>query len=255
MAMWDLNYLEEMKRAEEGDLASMFNVAAYIVWGDPASPVEPEAALLAVRYFTANADAGDTDSMLDLGGMYLEGRGVEKDSEKALAWYKKAAQLNGPRACRCLGNYYKYDVLDDGTPVPTADKERLKEALAWYRLGTERGEENCMYELGDAYRDGVLVEKDGKKAFELYEKAYDACRELMKDRFLANDSYADVCYRLALCYHYGIGTQKDMEKARTFIEVAKKEAKTWVDDGDKYVGAVYSAAKREWQAIFSETGF
>lgn len=90
--MYDLNYYEEMKHAEQGDLDAMFNVAFYIVWGDPASPVEPEAAALAVKYFKANAENGGTDSMLDLGAMYLEGRGVRKDEKEALLWYEKAAE-------------------------------------------------------------------------------------------------------------------------------------------------------------------
>ena len=57
--MYDLNYYEEMKLAEEGDLDAMFNVAAYIIWGDQTAPVEPEAAELAVRYYKANAENGE----------------------------------------------------------------------------------------------------------------------------------------------------------------------------------------------------
>ena len=255
MAMYDLNYYEEMKLAEKGDLDAMFNVASYIVWGDQNSPVEPEAAELAVKYFKANAENGETDSMLDLGAMCLEGRGVPKDKEKALMWYEKAAELNGPRSCRCIGNLYKYDVIDDGTPVPTADLERLEKALKWFQLGTERREENCMYELGDYYRKGVIVQKDEKRAFELYSEAYDVCCEIMKDRFLVNDSYSDVSYRLAECYHHGIGTPIDMEKARFYIQITKDEAKKSMDSGDMYGGYLYSVTLREWQAIMAETGF
>ena len=255
MAMYDLNYYEEMNLAEEGDLDAMFNVASYIIWGDQTSPVEPESAEKAVRYYVANADAGDTDSMLDLGAMYLEGRGVEKDESKALMWYEKAAEHDGLRACRCIGNLYRYDLLENGTKVPTADPDRLQKALEWYQLGTERCEENCMYELGDYYRSGVLVTKDEEKAFELYSAAYDLCCELAKDRFLFNDSYADVCFRLAVCYHYGIGTQIDTEKARHFIQIAKDEAKARLDSGDMYCANQYPLIWKEWQSIMAETGF
>ena len=126
VAKFDLDYFEEIKRAKAGDLNSMFNVASYIIWGDQMSPLEPEAVELAVRYYKANAENGDTDSMLDLGAMYLEGRGVGKDEKEALRWYEIAASLNGPRACRCIANYYRYDILDNGTPIPTADSDRLQ---------------------------------------------------------------------------------------------------------------------------------
>ncbi len=56
-------------------------------------------------------------------------------------------------------------------PVPIADPVRLQKALEWYQTGTERGEENCIYELGDYYRKGIIVPQDRKKAFDLYRKA------------------------------------------------------------------------------------
>ena len=255
MASCDLNYYAEMEEAQNGDLDAMFNVASYIIWGDQTSPVEPEAAELAIRYYAANADAGDTDSMLDLGGMYLVGRGVEKDESKALMWYRKAAERNGPNACGCLGNLYRYDVLDDGTTVPTADPARLQKALEWYRLGAERDEENSLYELGDFYRKGMLVERDEAKAFSLYQRAYGICQNLRKDHFSLNDSYADVCLRLAECYHHGIGTRVDLEKARRFVQIAKDEAQVRLDSGDAYGGCLYPRVRKEWLAILSETGF
>ena len=255
MAMYDFNYYEQMKLAEQGDPEAMFNVASYTVWGDQSLPIEPEAAELAVRYYKKNAENGDTDSMLDLGAMYLEGRGVPKDEKEALNWYLKAADHYGQRACRCIANYYRYDVLDDGTPVPTADPVRLQKALDWYRIGAERGEENCIYELGDYYRKGILVPQDEEKAFELYVRALEICEELEYERYLVNDSYSDVCFRLAECYHYGIGIEIDMDQAKEYIQIAKEETKKRLDDGDMYGGYLYPRAMKEWQAIMAETGF
>ena len=255
MAMYDMNYYEQIQLAEEGDLDAMFNVASYIIWGDQGSPVEPEAAAMAVRYYKANTENGDTDSMLDLGAMYLEGRGVEKDEEEALRWYEKAAALNGTRACRCIANYYRYDVLEDGTPVPATDPVRLQKALEWYRTGAERQEENCIYELGDYYRKGIIVPKDEKKAFKLYWQAYEICREIEEEQYTVNDSYSDVCFRLAECYHYGIGTEKDPAQALFFAEIARDETKARLDNGDMYGGYLYPKALKEWQDITAEKGF
>ena len=256
MAKFDLNYREEMEAAETGDLDAMFNVASYIVWGDMTCDPEPEMIELAIKYYTANADAGDTDSMLDLGAMYLEGRGVPKNEKEALRWYKKAADLGGHNACRCIGNFYRYDVLDDGTPIPTADPERLWAAFRWYEKGAENDEENCLYELGDFYRHGLIVEMDADHAFELYWRAYEVIMDkIMPDHFSNNDSYSDVCFRLAECFHYGIGTNIDMEKAKAFIEIAMDETKKRVDEGDVYGGSALPQVEKEWLAIMQGTLF
>ena len=250
MAKFDMNYHTEMKAAEAGDLDAMFNVASYIIWGDLTSELEPEMVELAVRYYQANADAGDTDAMLDLGAMYLEGRGVPKSEKKALEWYQKAADLGGRNACHCIGNLYRYDVLDDGTPVPTADPERLRGAFAWYQKGAERDEENCLYELGDYYRKGIIVDRDDERAFDLYWRAYEVIRDIiMPNHYSNNDSYSDVCFRLAECYHYGIGTDVDMKKVIAFIDIAKAETRKRADEGDVYGGSVLPRVEKEWVAI------
>jgi TPR repeat protein len=256
MVPYSLNYRKEIEKAENGDLDAMFNVASYIIWGDRKSKLEPEMAERAVRYYMANIEAGDTDSMLDLGAMYLEGRGVEKDENKARELYERAAENTNPKAFRCLGNYWKYDQLEDGSPVATANEERLKKAYGYFTKGAELGEENCLYELGDFYRYGICVEKDENKAFELYDLAYGVITEfVMTDLYSCNDSYSDVCLRLAECYHYGIGTEVDMKEARTFIEIAKTECKRRLDDGDMYGGGSFPRANMEWMLIMQETGF
>ena len=256
MAKYDMNYYAEMKAAEEGDLNAMFNVASYIIWGDMTAEPEPEMAELAVKYYMANIEAGDTDSMLDLGAMYLEGRGVPKDEKTALEWYCKAAELGGHNACRCIGNYYHYDEIEDGTPVPTADPERLEKALYWYKMGSANEEENCLYELGDFYQYGIIVEKDEEKAFELYWQAYEIIQQiLMHDHYSHNDSYSDVCLRLAECFHTGIGTEVDLAKAKFFIEIAKDETKKRAADGDMYGGSMLPRVEKEWLSIMQDTGF
>lgn len=254
MADYDFNYLEEMKKAKDGNLDSMFNVASYIIWGDQSSPVEPEMARLAIQYYTASIEKGNTDAMLDLGAMYLQGRGIERDRDKALAWYEKAAALGGNRACRCIGNFYRYDLLGDGTPVPTNDSGRLQQALDWYQKGSERDEENCLYELGDFYRYGIIVEKDERKAFELYKKAFNIILTVIAPNAMdMNDSYSDVCLRLAECHHYGIGTAVDLTAAKYYICIAKGEIKERLDRGDVYGGSAIKRAEDEWQKIFGDT--
>ena len=134
--------------------------------------------------------------------------------------------------------------------MPTADPERLRGALAWYQKGAERDEENCLYELGDYYRKGIIVDQDDERAFDLYWRAYEVIRDIiMRNHYSTNDSYSDVCFRLAKCYHYGIGTAVDMKKASAFIDIAKEETRKRADEGDVYGGSVLPQVEKEWLAI------
>jgi len=108
--------------------------------------------------------------MLDFGALYLTGIGVEKNREQALVYYKMALDNNDIKAYRCLGNYYLYDNTDEGIPVRTTDMERVKKAYEYFKEGAEQCEVNCLYELGDLYLRGEVVDKDEKMAFNHYGK-------------------------------------------------------------------------------------
>ena len=70
-----------------------------------------------------------------------------------------------------------------------------------------------------------------------------------EERYIVNDSYSDVCFRLAECYHYGIGTEKDLQQALFFAGIVRDEAKARLDRGDMYGGYLYPRALKEWQDI------
>ena len=110
--------------------------------------------------------------------------------------------------------------------------------------------------MGDFYRRGIIVEADPHKAYELYWHAYEVIRDvIMPSHYSNNDSYSDVCFRLAECFHYGIGTDINMTKAKAFIEIAKEETKKRADEGDVYGGSVLPRVEKEWLSIMQETGF
>ena len=225
--MFEMDDAEQLRLAEAGDHDAMFNWASYAVWGDRRHPLEPETAAKAVSiYQTLIDEDGDWDAMLDLGAMYLEGRGVPKDPDMAHAYFRMAADDGCARAWRCIGNDHRYDRLEDGSFVPTDDPIRLAQALEAYRKGAEEGEQNCLYELGDMYRAGVLVEIDLDKAFALYLEAWD-----MIDGDEDDDSYADVALRLGMCCHYGWGTEVDLQKALEMVTIALDRCRQWQEQG------------------------
>jgi len=251
--MKDFNLLEAIRKADAGDLDAMFEVASYLVYGDQNEELEPEIAERAINYYQICAANGDTYAMLDLGGMYIEGRGVEKDREKALEWYQKAVELGEPIAYRCLGNFYRYDNLEDGKVVLTKDIDRIKKAHEYFVAGSELDNENCLYELGDMFMEGLIENKDTSKAFELYERAYDIILE-QKDYNpgYINDCESDVTYRLAKCYHYGHGIDKDIKEAWEYIKTAFKEVKRRSEEGDMFGASFFEEIENEYILIFRE---
>jgi len=223
-----MNNLHEMiKRADDGDKDAMFRVAWDIVWGDPEAELEPELAEKALGYYFQLAQDGDCDSMLDLGAMYLDGRGVEKNESKALSWYRKAADMVYPKAFRCIGNYWMY--YSDSSP----DVERAFDAFV---KGSICDEQNSLYELGDIYRKGDYMEKDDFFAFALYERAGEVIAR--NDFSYENgdvswdDCYSDVRLRLGECYLDGVGTSANIEMAVEYLQDAVNIYKRRIAEGD-----------------------
>ncbi len=61
----------------------------------------------ALRRLRKAADAGNSAGMVDLGGMYLLGNGVEEDFETAAQWFEKGAAAGNPVAMYDLGTMYE----------------------------------------------------------------------------------------------------------------------------------------------------
>ena len=69
----------------------------------------------AFAYYKQAADTGNADGMYGLGICYSCGYGIEADGEKAVEWYEKAAAHGNSNAMIKLGHTYcaPYDDYDD----------------------------------------------------------------------------------------------------------------------------------------------
>ena len=116
----------------------------------------------ALREFRSAAERGDADAQFYLGGMYDDGKGVERDDRQAVYWYRNAAQQGDADAQFYLGTMYS-----DGRGVQKDDEQ----ALFWYRKAAEQGEVNAQAKLGGMYNAGVGVSTDLQQALYWAEKA------------------------------------------------------------------------------------
>lgn len=73
-----------------------------------------------------------------IGECYFKGEGVEKDAEKGLGWYRKAAACGDVDAMRNLGNFFEIGVRV---------MRDIQEAENWYREAAKRGDEGARRRL------------------------------------------------------------------------------------------------------------
>jgi len=104
----------------------------------------------------AKAEQGDARAQFQLGLHYYLGRGVEKDFEEAVKWYRKAAEQGNAYAQFNLGGRYF-----DGE----GQKKDFVEAVKWYRKAAEQGNAMAQFNLGECYADGEGVKKNFVEAY------------------------------------------------------------------------------------------
>ena len=166
-----------------------------------------------------------------------------KEYEKAIELYKKAAALGHIGVLNRLGGMYQY-----GEGVEQSDTEAVK----WYRKGAEAGNANAMCNLGWMYENGQGVEQSNTEAVKWYKKAADGgnawamnrlgelsssySEELKWYNLAADKGNSDAMFNLVWMYRMGNGVDKDINTA---LYWAKKSASLNNARGMVAVGDIY----------------
>src|ERR1044071_6792135 len=96
------------------------------------------------------AENGNIEAQYNLGWLYEEGEGTEKNLEVAFHWYQKAAENGNINAQYNLGYLYE---RGEGT------EKNLEKAFYWYQKAAENGNLNAQYNLGYLYEKGEGIER------------------------------------------------------------------------------------------------
>ncbi len=110
----------------------------------------------AVYYLSFFASNGDARSQYNMGILYRDGLGFEKNSSAALAWFLLAAEQK-----HVLANYAVGLLLRDG-PV---DVQRPERAVHYLKEAGFLGHALAPLEIGNMYFSGNHVQKDRALAF------------------------------------------------------------------------------------------
>ncbi len=200
----------------------------------------------AFREWKAGADAGQAEAQFDLGVLYAQGRGVQRDLTEAARWYRKAAAQGNAEAEFALGQMYsrgwgvprdEADALrwfemannpdSDGPPTDWAliegygMEQDQKQAAYWYELAAAKGHAEAQYNLGRLYATGKGVPHDEEQA-------------LRWVRAAASQGYAPAQARFGIRYAEGNGIGQDHRLAYFWLTLAYLH-------GDKSVEKLRSA--------------
>jgi TPR repeat protein len=112
----------------------------------------------------ANPDgiSPSASSEYETGKNFLHGRGVEKNPEKALEYFQKAAELGHIEAPGAIGYFYSAGLV--------VEKDDSK-AAEWFQKSSEKGSALSKFNLGRLYLDGKGGLSDKQKGVDLMEAA------------------------------------------------------------------------------------
>lgn len=109
--------------------------------------------------YLQKAKDGDASAQASVGQLYLLGRGVDDDKEKALKWFQLSAEQGNLYAQAKVGDFYY-----TGDTIPSI-KQDYAEALRLLRAPSDAGYETAQRTLGKMYAYGHGVPKDIIKGY------------------------------------------------------------------------------------------
>ena len=117
----------------------------------------------AFNYLKKAVELKHPEALNDMGRFYYTGYMVEQNVDSAIVYFKKAADLNDKNACLNLYNIYRAV----GENVDTVA------AFEYLKKAAELKQSEALYEMGNYYYTGYMVEQDLDSAILYYEKAAD----------------------------------------------------------------------------------
>ena len=116
----------------------------------------------AVYWYTKSAEQGNTQAQVNLGFMYLNGIGVEKDASKAAKLFSAPSEKDDAKAQYFLGQAYLHG---DGI------EKNENKSFVLFKKSAEQGHVDAQAQLGFAYSLGQGVEVNMAEALKWFRKA------------------------------------------------------------------------------------
>ena len=161
----------------------------------------------AIAIWLPLASGGDPSAQFNIGVMYANGLGVDRDMAAAMDWWTRAARQLHVRSAHNLAL-----AMLSGEPKTNgaAVEPDYPGILRYLKIGADAGYPNSEYTLAKLYEEGVGVEKDQRRAAELFLSA-------------SIKGFAKAQYNLGKVYRDGAGMPKSESMSLFwFIEAAER---------------------------------
>ena len=145
-----------------------------------------------------HAEADDVTAMYNLGMIYLNGWGVDRDYAQASRWIHRAAEHDHPKALYWVGSTFESGDADEYNP---------ELAVKYYQRAAEQGNSEAESKLGTCYANGFGVLQDDARALKWFRKS-----AIRGDR--------DAQSALGTWYRDGRGVDQDLNQAVYWYEEA-----------------------------------
>lgn len=152
-----------------------------------------------IGYYEAAVELGDADAAVQLGIMYEFGDLIEQDYEKALKLYEFSVEHGRSDVYYNIGEIYRH-------------KGMWAQAIESYEKAINAGALQAALPLGIFYEQGIGVEENAEKAFELYSLAHSD-----------EDPEPNSAFFLGTMYYLGKGTEENEPKAFQFLKEASDQ--------------------------------
>lgn len=151
-----------------------------------------------LRELRARAAAGDTNSQLNMGGVFFKGEQVEQDFTEAARWFRLAAQQGQAQAQFNLGMMH---AIGQGV------EQNPGEAVKWYRLAADQKLAIAQLNLGVAYATGAGIAQNEARAVKWF-------------RLAAVQGEAQAQFNLGVMYANGQGSTQNLPEAYRWAKLA-----------------------------------
>ncbi|WP_053378599.1 tetratricopeptide repeat protein [Nitrospira moscoviensis] len=208
----------------------------------------------AARLMEEAAEGGVAQAQFFIGQAYRQGRGVEKDLVKAIAWWTKAAALGEARAAEALSQLRRKALSSD-----QRDRRAIqaREAFQRYREAIAGDDEDAIRHRADEPLETVLLKESRwihglgrllSEAYALSEPAHERLARLYEsggdyglvpfDRRIlrclettATDGFMPAKKTLARIYGKGLGVPRNLHKAKDLLKgLPKQDVKPILDE-------------------------
>ena len=190
------------KAASQGNVWAQNHLDGSGLLGDPLNRMSQTEIVGSIR---RDADRGDADAQLKLGGLYMDGVGVSKDKTEGVEWYRRAAENGDPVAQLLLGFMY---YLGEGVPQDDAT------AAKWWGNAAEQGDHRA-----EGYLRFLLPNDRDERQQRI--ETMRACVETAE----RGGGVVEAC--LAFMYDWGLGLNRDADEAKLWLRRAAERGDMW----------------------------